>query len=689
MFDFIVLIPLFPLFGAFLNGVYGVFRDKWTNKPTHTMAVAAIGLGFGLLLIAFYKMLNIPLVLLALVPVLGAFLNFLFEYRWSKTLVHTIGVGSIGISFLLSAVAFWKLLQLEPEARFIEVVFYKWMVTGDLSLDIAFLLDPLSMVMMLVVTGVSFLIHVYSIGYMHDDPSYARFFSYLNLFVFFMLVLVMANNFVMMFIGWEGVGLCSYLLIGFWFEEDYNAYAGNKAFIVNRIGDFGFLLGMFLIFVTFGSLNYSDVFENASRVLGYNSFLATAITLLLFVGATGKSSQIPLYVWLPDAMAGPTPVSALIHAATMVTAGVYMVARCNALYTLAPISMAVVATIGALTAMFAASMGFAQRDIKRILAYSTISQLGYMFLGVGVAAFSAGIFHLVTHAFFKALLFLSAGSVIHAMGGEQDVMKMGGLKGRIKKTFIVSAVGTLAIAGMPGFSGFFSKDEILWKAFSSPYGGVFLWAIGVITAGMTAFYMFRWLFLIFYGEERMDHETKHHIHESPNVMLVPLYVLAFLSIFGGYIGLPESLGGKNHFHHFLEPVTRYAYEVEWEHYSHALEYTLMVVSVAVAFAGFFLAYLCYVKDPSIPVRFAEKYKTLYRWVYNKYFVDEFYNFTFVKGLLGTAFGSRKFDEKVIDGAVNGTGKTMIFSGSLMSKLQTGYIYHYVWGIVLGLLILLF
>lgn len=689
MFDFIVLIPLFPAFGAFLNGIYGVFRNKWADKPSHTIGVAAIGLSFGLLLLLVYKMLSVPIVLLALVPALGAFLNFLFGYRWSDKLVSAIGVGSIGISFILSILAFWKLIHLEPEARFIEVVFYKWMVSGDLSLDIAFLLDPLSAVMMLVVTGVGFLIHVYSVGYMHNDPSYPRFFAYLNLFVFFMLILVMGNNFPLMFVGWEGVGLCSYLLIGFWFEDDYNAFAGNKAFIVNRIGDFGFILGIFLIFVTFGSLNYKDVFETASRVLPYNGFMATAITLLLFVGATGKSAQIPLYVWLPDAMAGPTPVSALIHAATMVTAGVYMVARCNALFTLAPVSMAVVATVGALTAIFAASMGFAQRDIKRILAYSTVSQLGYMFLAVGVAAFSAGIFHLVTHAFFKALLFLSAGSVIHAMGGEQDVMKMGGLKKYIKKTFMVSLIGTLAIAGAPGFSGFFSKDEILWQAYSSPYGSKFLWAIGVITAGMTAFYMFRWLFLIFFGEERMDHDTKHHIHESPNVMLVPLYILAFLSIFGGYIGLPESLGGKNYFHHFLEPVTRYAYKIEGHHYSHALEYTLMIVSVAVAFAGFAIAYFCYIKNPSIPVKFAETYRNIYRWVYNKYFVDELYEFLFVKGTLKTCFGLKAFDEKGIDGAVNGTGKSLYWSSILTGKLQTGYIYHYVWGIVLGLLILLF
>ncbi|SFM89139.1 NADH-quinone oxidoreductase subunit L [Thermodesulforhabdus norvegica] len=688
MFDYIILVPLFPLFGAFLNGLFGVFADKWGRKFVHAFSAGAVGIAFTVLVFFIYQKVGYPVLLVSLIPALGGFLNVLFGYKWNKTLVHGVGVGSIGLSFILSSIAFYQLIQLPVEKRFVEVLFYKWMVSGDLSLDIAFLLDPLSMVMMLVVTGVSFLIHVYSIGYMHDDPSYARFFSYLNLFVFFMLILVMGNNFPMMFVGWEGVGLCSYLLIGFWFEDDYNAYAGNKAFIVNRIGDYGFLLGMFLIFVTFHSLNYSEVFENARHVLKYNGFLATAITLLLFMGATGKSAQIPLYVWLPDAMAGPTPVSALIHAATMVTAGVYMVARCNALFTMAPVSMAVVATVGAVTALFAASMGFAQRDIKRILAYSTISQLGYMFLAVGVGAFAAGIFHLVTHAFFKALLFLSAGSVIHAMGGEQDVMKMGGLRKYIPATFVTAFIATLAIAGVPGFSGFFSKDEILWYAFSSPYGSPILWLIGAITAGMTAFYMFRWLFLIFFGEPRMDEETKHHIHESPKSMLIPLFILAVLSVVGGYINIPEALGGKSHLHHFLEPITEHAYRVEWPHYPHFLEYALMIISVTLAFIGFLAAYWCYVRDPSLVARITEKYRRLYTVVYNKYFVDEIYNATFVRGVLGSAFSSKKFDEVVIDGAVNGTGKSIYLFGALLSKLQTGYIYHYIWGIVIGVLILL-
>ncbi|MEO0259086.1 MAG: NADH-quinone oxidoreductase subunit L, partial [candidate division WOR-3 bacterium] len=480
-------------------------------------------------------------------PALGALINGILGTRFPKSLVHIIALTAIGSAFAISLKAFFHLLSMPPDQRIYEVTLYKWMASGDFSIDVAFLLDPLSAVMLLVVTGVGFLIHIYSTGYMHDDPSYSRFFTYLNLFVFAMLLLVMGNNFLMMFVGWEGVGLCSYLLIGFWFEDHNNANAGKKAFVVNRVGDFGFILGMLLIFVVFGTLKYSEVFSKAQSLLPYGGTIATAITLLLFVGATGKSAQIPLYVWLPDAMAGPTPVSALIHAATMVTAGVYMIARCNVLYSLAPFSLGVVATIGALTALFAATMGLLQRDIKKVLAYSTISQLGYMFLGVGVASYSAGVFHLMTHAFFKALLFLGAGSVIHAMGGEQDIMNMGGLRKHIPKTFITFLIGTLAIAGTPGLAGFFSKDEILWQAFSSPHGHPILWAIGAVAAGMTSFYMFRLTFLTFFGKERMDEHTKHHIHESPNSMVIPLMILALLSVVGGYVGVPPALGGSNHF----------------------------------------------------------------------------------------------------------------------------------------------
>lgn len=629
------------------------------------------------------------LICIPLFPALGALINGLLGYKFPKRLVHDIAITAIGVSFILSVKAFFQLISLPPEQRVIEVIAYSWIYSGSLSVDVGFLLDPLSAVMLLVVTGVGLLIHIYSIGYMHDDESYWRFFTYLNLFVFAMLLLVMGNNFLMMFVGWEGVGLCSYLLIGFWYGDHANANAGKKAFVVNRIGDFGFILGIFLIIVNFSSLRYLDVFNKATEILPYGSTLATAITLLLFVGATGKSAQIPLYVWLPDAMAGPTPVSALIHAATMVTAGVYMIARCNVLYSLAPFSLGVVSTVGAITALFAASMGLVQRDIKKVLAYSTISQLGYMFLGVGVAAYSAGIFHLMTHAFFKALLFLGAGSVIHAMGGEQDIMNMGGLRKYIPKTFAVFLVGTLAIAGTPGLSGFFSKDEILWQAFSSPHGHPLLWAIGAIAAGMTSFYMFRLTFLTFFGKERMDEHTKHHIHESPNSMIIPLIILAILSVIGGYVGVPEALGGHNHFHHFLDPVIRKVGHTEAHEYSHVVEYGLMATSVAIAVIGFFIAYLFYIKNPALPVALGNKMKGIYTLLYNKYYVDEIYEFVFVNGCkgLGTLLW-QKFDVLVVDGAVNGVGKIVSYFGDVLSKLQTGSIQNYAVGIILGVVLIL-
>ncbi len=624
-----------------------------------------------------------------LFPAIGALINGILGTRFPKSLVHIIALTAIGSSFALSVKAFFQLLSLPPDQRIIEVTLYQWMASGDFSIDVAFLLDPLSAVMLLVVTGVGFLIHIYSTGYMHHDPSYSRFFTYLNLFVFAMLLLVMGNNFLMMFVGWEGVGLCSYLLIGFWFDDHANASAGKKAFVVNRVGDFGFILGMFMIFIIFGSLKYSDVFSRAESLLPYGGIMATAITLLLFVGATGKSAQIPLYVWLPDAMAGPTPVSALIHAATMVTAGVYMIARCNVLYSLAPFSLGVVATIGALTAIFAASMGLVQRDIKKVLAYSTISQLGYMFLGVGVAAYSAGVFHLMTHAFFKALLFLGAGSVIHAMGGEQDIMNMGGLRKHIPKTFLTFLIGTLAIAGTPGLAGFFSKDEILWQAFSSPHGHPLLWAVAAVAAGMTSFYMFRLTFLTFFGKERMDEHTKHHIHESPNSMVIPLMILAILSVLGGYVGVPEALGGSNHFHHFLDPIIKKVGKAEPHHYSHALEYGLMLTSVAIAVVGFILAYTMYIRRPDLPERLANNFQGLYKLLFNKYYVDEIYEFIFVKGCknLGTLLWL-KFDVPVIDGIVNGVGKVTMYLGENVRKIQTGYIQHYIVGILIGVVVVL-
>ncbi|HXX36206.1 MAG TPA: NADH-quinone oxidoreductase subunit L, partial [Thermodesulfobacteriota bacterium] len=493
--------------------------------------------------------------LIPVFPAIGFLINGLFGRSLGKKVVSWVGPSVIGLSFLTSILVFRELIGMPVTERHFEKVIFDWVVSGSFQTVIGYQIDPLSILMALVVSGVSFFIHIYSVGYMHDDPGFTRYFTYLNLFVFMMLNLILANNFLLMFVGWEGVGLCSYLLIGFWYEKDSASNAGKKAFVVNRVGDFGFLLGMFLLFIHFGTLHFSDIFgalQKNPHML--DTATATTITILLFIGACGKSAQIPIYVWLPDAMEGPTPVSSLIHAATMVTAGVYMVARCNVLYSLAPISMAVVAIVGVATAIFTASIGFCQNDIKKVLAYSTISQLGYMFLGVGVGAYSAGIFHLMTHAFFKGLLFLGAGSVMHALSGELDMRKMGGLRKKIPYTFWTFFIATLAIAGIPGLSGFFSKDEILWQAFSSPHGYWLLWAVAALAAGMTAFYMFRALFMTFFGQSRVDEHVAHHVHESPKIMTIPLMVLAVLSIIGGYIGVPHILGGANHIHEFLAPV---------------------------------------------------------------------------------------------------------------------------------------
>ena len=540
--------------------------------------------------------------LIPLFPAIGFLINGFFGRRYSKTVVSWVACSALGLSFLTSILIFFELIGRPPAERLFEKVIFDWVVSGNLNTVIGYQIDPLSILMALVVTGVSFFIHIYSVGYMHDDPGFPRYFTYLNLFVFMMLNLILANNFLLMFVGWEGVGLCSYLLIGFWYEKDSAANAGKKAFIVNRVGDFGFLLGMFLLFTSLGkhgvwSLDFTEVFANANEL---DTATVTAITILLFVGATGKSAQIPLYVWLPDAMEGPTPVSSLIHAATMVTAGVYMIARCNVLYSMAPISMAIVAVVGVATAIYTASIGFCQNDIKKVLAYSTISQLGYMFLGVGVGAYSAGIFHLMTHAFFKGLLFLGAGSIMHALSGELDMRKMGGLRKKIPVTFWTFFIATLAIAGIPGLSGFFSKDEILWQAFSSSHGHFLLWLVAAIAAGMTAFYMFRALFMTFWGECRADDHVKHHIHESPKIMTVPLMVLAVASVIGGYIGVPHVLGGANHIHEFLAPVLGGGAPPEKAHagiailsqawasggevggHSAAIEFIMMAVSVAIA-----------------------------------------------------------------------------------------------------------
>ncbi len=614
-------------------------------------------------------------------PLIGFLINGLFGKRISKHTVSIVGPASVGLSFALVLGSFWEYLNLPVNAKPIEVFAFNWITSGNFNAQTAFLVDPLSLVMLMVVSGVGFLIHIYSVGYMHDDPGYARYFSYLNLFVVNMLILVMANNFLLMFVGWEGVGLCSYLLIGFWYEKQSASDAGKKAFVVNRIGDFGFLLGIFMIFYTFGTINFREVFAQAGS-FPVGSSIITIITLCLFVGATGKSAQIPLYVWLPDAMEGPTPVSALIHAATMVTAGVYMVARCSALFVLAPISMTVVAVVGLATAFIAATIGLAQNDIKRVLAYSTVSQLGFMFVACGVGAFVAGIFHLMTHAFFKALLFLGSGSVIHGMHGEQDMRKMGHLKGKMPITYAVMLTGTLAIAGIFPFAGFFSKDEILFKALTD--GHLAYWAVATTAALMTAFYMFRLIFMTFFGEKRWDHHV--HPHESPPVMTIPLIILAILSTVGGFVGIPL-IEGWNLFHDFLSPSIAHV-SGPAVHHSMSFEITMMLVSMGVALVGIFLAYKMYIKQPELPEKVTEKIPGLYDLIYNKYYVDELYDATVVEPIKnGSVMLWKEADAKVIDGVVNGTASIVEKLSSIIRKIETGYVQNYALGILIGVAVI--
>jgi NADH-quinone oxidoreductase subunit L len=522
--------------------------------------------------------------LIPLFPLLGFIINGFFGKKISKGLSGTIASLSILASFIVSVLVFVELQGSSQKEHVVNV--FSWINSGILKIPFEFLVDPLSSVFILIITGIGFLIHLYSIGYMHDDEGFARFFTYLNLFVFFMLLLVLGNNYLITFVGWEGVGLCSYLLIGFWYKNTAFNNAAKKAFVMNRIGDLGFLLGIILIFVTYGSISYSEVFNNAGIA---SSSTVTAIALLLFIGAMGKSAQLPLYTWLPDAMAGPTPVSALIHAATMVTAGIFMVVRSNVFYSMSPVAGETVAIVGAVTALFAATIGVFQTDIKKILAYSTVSQLGLMFLALGVGAYSSAVFHVTTHAFFKALLFLGAGSVIHAMGGEQDIRKMGGLKGKIKITFWTMMIGSIAISGVFPFSGFFSKDEILAHTFEH---SSILWLIGTFASMLTAFYMFRLMFLTFFGKFRGTHEQEHHLHESPSSMTIPLIVLAGLSIAGGLLGLPEFWHLPNWMHHNLEPIIKRA------HYStmnHETEWTLMIIAVSGALAVIYFTYLMFMK----------------------------------------------------------------------------------------------
>ena len=628
--------------------------------------------------------------LIPTLPLAGAAINGFLGRRSSKTAVTTIALAFPGLAF---ALALWIALGFSSSAAPYVFNLAHWIRSGNFSVDFAFYLDQLSLVMLLVVTGVGFLIHVYSVGYMSDDPSYYRFFTYLNLFMFFMLTLILANNYLVMFIGWEGVGLASYLLIGFWFQKDSAASAGKKAFIVNRIGDFGFLIGLFLIIQHFGSLNFTEVFSKVEPLQAETSGagLLTTIGILLMVGACGKSAQIPLYVWLPDAMEGPTPVSALIHAATMVTAGVYMVARSHVIFERAPIALTVVAIIGTLTALFAATIGITQTDIKKVLAYSTVSQLGYMFMACGVGAFSAGIFHLMTHAFFKGLLFLGAGSVIHAVGGEQDMRKMGGLKTYIPTTFATMLIATAAIAGIPPLAGFWSKDEILWKAYEA---NPIYWAIGAITAFITSFYMFRLLFMTFWGDYKGiqvdDHGHAHATHghgehghgephESPMVMLVPLMVLALLSLVGGLVGI------HNGFEHFLEPVFGGEFPAAVTEGHGNTELLLMGISVLFSLAGLFVAYVLYVSKPYLPQKIAASLGAFYEAVLNKYYVDEIYAKLFVKPLVdgSTAILWQGVDRKVIDDTVNNVADGAKHASDEVRHMQSGNLRSYAGWIAAG------
>ncbi len=618
--------------------------------------------------------------LIPLFPLIGFLINGLLGKSLPKGVVGTIGSAAVGLSFLVTVKIFLEVLQLPVDARSVEKVVYTWITSGPFKVSVAYLIDPLSLIMLLVVSGVSTLIHIYSIGYMYDDEGFYRYFSYLNLFVFAMLTLVSANNFLLMFVGWEGVGLCSYLLIGFWYEKQSASDAGKKAFVVNRIGDFGFLLGIFLIFWTFGSVNFKEVFALAAKY-PVGSGVITAITLCLFLGATGKSAQIPLYTWLPDAMEGPTPVSALIHAATMVTAGVFMVARCSTLYVLAPISLTVVAAVGALTAIYAATIGMAQFDIKRVLAYSTVSQLGYMFLACGVGAFTSGIFHLMTHAFFKALLFLGSGSVIHGLHGEQDMRHMGGLKKYMPITYWTFLLATLAISGIFPFAGFFSKDEIL---FHSLVGGHYVfWGIATVAAFITAFYMFRAVFMTFCGESRVDPHV--HPHESPPLMSVPLMALAGLSVVGGFVGFPI-IAGANKFRDFLAPaITPLVHEV---HAPAWFEITMMIFSMAVAASGIYTAYRMYIKRPELPEKVVEKIPVIYDLVSHKYYMDEIYDATVVEPIKnGSDFLWHGVDENVVDGAVNGSATTIGWLSSHLRKLETGFVQNYALAILIGVVLI--
>lgn len=651
--------------------------------------------------------------LIPLFPLIGAVFNGLLGKKIkNEAVIGGIGTLMMALSFLVSCGILMQLMGMPAEERVFQKVVFSWIQSGNFKADMAFLVDPLSTVMIMVVTGVGALIHLYSIGYMHGEEGFYRYFSYLNLFAMSMLLLVLGANMLVMFIGWEGVGLCSYLLIGYYFHKKSAGDAAKKAFVMNRVGDFGFLVGMFTLYWWLGNnhnvwtINFVEL-KTASNLLPYGG-VVTLATLCFFLGATGKSAQIPLYTWLPDAMEGPTPVSALIHAATMVTAGVYMIGRMSFVFVKAPQTMMVVAIVGAATAIFAATIGTAQNDIKRVLAYSTVSQLGFMFLAMGVGAFTAGIFHLMTHAFFKACLFLGSGSVIHAMhhalhhghlhDDPQDMRNMGGLRKVMPITFATFLVSTIAIAGIPGFSGFFSKDEILWQAFSNPFHGglnFFLWLTGAVAACFTAFYMFRLVFMTFFGECRINPKVKDHLHESPLVITIPLMVLGFLAVVGGYIGMPKLLGMlPNYFEHWLEPVfeTANTYAQTYVHvqeHGHAMEWGLMGASVVIAVVGICIAYTLYIASPSIPAKFTAAFPALHRAVYNKWYIDELYDFLFVNPC--KAFGNflwKGFDVVVIDGIVDGVAYVVKGFSGILRHIQSGYVHNYALSMALGVVVII-
>jgi NADH-quinone oxidoreductase subunit L len=665
-----------------------------------------------------------------LLPLVGAAINFLLgpwlQKTFGKRAISFVGCGVVIAAFVIAIVAFARMLHLVPDDRFMLDYLWPWMHIGGLDLDIAFWLDPLSMIMTLIITGVGGLIHIYSTGYMHDEESYWRFFGWLNLFTFAMLTLVLGDNLWLMFVGWEGVGLCSFALIGFWYKVLANTTAGNKAFIVNRVGDLAFVVALYALFQGLGSIGHPtlvtrEIAKYAPMLAGVTMpYLGWQVvgfsTLLMFIGATGKSAQIPLYVWLPDAMAGPTPVSALIHAATMVTAGIYMVARLNFLFSMAPATMTVVAVVGGLTALFAATVGLAQNDIKKVLAYSTVSQLGYMFAAVGVGAYAAGVFHLMTHAFFKACLFLGSGSVIHAMGGEQDMRKMGGLRHKMPITFLTFLAATLAIAGIPPFAGFMSKDEIIWQAFA--HGHVFVWLLLLAGAALTVFYMFRQVYMTFFGEFRGTHEQEHHVHESPPSMAYVLIVLGVLSVIGGIGNLPEFIISWKPFEEFLDPVfsspvTRNVIESHLN--NHGIEAGFALITFILVIGGWYFADLIYRQNRLDPARFSEAFGgVVYDWVLNKYYVDELYDYVFVQpylfatrvlawfdlhiidGVVNFAatviiflsWLSGLFDHYVVDGLVNAASNITLDVGNRMRRLQSGSINGYLYGILAAVMVIL-